>query len=82
MTQQPFSTALDASRSGIIGYSMINQTTHNLSRNTKMMDSEANQSRRHVERLLLRLDFNGGLSKPRQGRGAKDTDILAEGGLA
>lgn len=57
---------------------MINQTTHNLSRTARgIIDSENEQSRRHVERLLLRLDFNGELSKPRKGKG---TDILA--GLA
>ncbi|KDR85484.1 hypothetical protein GALMADRAFT_234383 [Galerina marginata CBS 339.88] len=81
ISQQPFSTAVDASKSGIIGASMMNQTTHNLSR-TKMIDGETDQSRRHVERLLLRLDFNGELSRPRKGRTGKGTDILAEGGLA
>ncbi|KAF8913147.1 gamma-tubulin ring complex protein [Gymnopilus junonius] len=81
MSQQPFSTTVDASKSGIIGVSMMNQTTHNISR-TKIIDGESSQSWRHVERLLLRLDFNGGLSKPRTGRKKKDTDILAEGGLA
>lgn len=77
MSQQPFTNAVDASKSGILGASMINQTTHNLSR--KMVDRETDQSRRHVERLLLRLDFNGELSKPRKSRVG---DILAEGGLA
>lgn len=79
MSQQPFSTTADASKSAFMGASMMNQTTHNLSRTARgIIDSEREQSRRHVERLLLRLDFNGELSKPRKGKGG--TDILA--GLA
>ncbi|KAH9913330.1 gamma-tubulin ring complex protein [Epithele typhae] len=43
--------------------------------------------RRHVERLLLRLDFNGQFSKPRarkrgQGTVGGEEDILKQGGLA
>ena len=44
--------------------------------------------RRHVERLLLRLDFNGQFSKPRVRRhtqenvGARGEDIVKQGGLA
>ncbi len=45
--------------------------------------------RRHVERLLLRLDFNGLFSKPRARRrgmqgaaGTGEEDILKQGGLA
>lgn len=72
MSQQPFSTTMDASKSGF----MMNQTTQSFSRTTRGIDGEKDNSRRHVERLLLRLDFNGELSKPRKG-----TDILAEGGL-
>ena len=79
MAQQPFATAGDASKSAFIGASMVNQTTANvnLSR-TRMLDGDTEHSRRHVERLLLRLDFNGGLSRPRR---KEATDILAEGGL-
>jgi hypothetical protein len=33
------------------------------------IDKNTDDSRRHVERLLLRLDFNGGLSKPRRVEG-------------
>lgn len=53
---------------------MINHTTHNISRIAKCLDGEMEQSRRHVERLLLRLDFNGELSKLRK---KTDGDILA-----
>jgi len=62
ISQQPFSTGLDASKSLFVGASLANRSAAvNLSRVDKNMDD----SRRHVERLLLRLDFNGGLSKPR-----------------
>ena len=78
MSQQPFSTTMDASKSTFMGTSMMmNQTTQNFSRTTRGIDGERDNSRRHVERLLLRLDFNGELSKPRK----KQSDILAEGGL-
>lgn len=54
---------------------MVNQTTHNISRTAKGIEGEIEQSRRHVERLLLRLDFNGELSRLRK---KKDGDILTE----
>ena len=69
---------MDASKSAFMGASVMNQTTPNLSRTAKGIDDERDKSRRHVERLLLRLDFNGELLKPRR----EQTDILAEGGLA
>ena len=72
MSQQPFSTTMDASKS-YLGTSVMNQTTQNFSRTARGIESERDNSRRHVERLLLRLDFNGELSKPR-----KTTDILAD----
>jgi hypothetical protein len=39
--------------------------------------------RRHIERLLLRLDFNGGFSKAKlqKDRPADEEDILKQGGL-
>ena len=64
---------MDASKSVYLGASVMNQTTQNLSRTARGIDSERDNSRRHVERLLLRLDFNGELSKPR-----KSADILAD----
>ncbi|KAF4622868.1 hypothetical protein D9613_002252 [Agrocybe pediades] len=76
---QPLSTTVDASKSGMLGTSMMNQTTNNFSKTARVLDGEVDQSRRHVERLLLRLDFNGELSKQRKSR---TMDILAEGGLA
>jgi gamma-tubulin complex component 4 len=65
---------MDSSRSVFIGASAANHSA-NLSRAIKGLDKHLEDSRRHVERLLLRLDFNGGLSKPR----SDSTDIL--GGL-
>ncbi|PPQ99559.1 hypothetical protein CVT24_005345 [Panaeolus cyanescens] len=79
---QPFSGTVDASKSGIIGLSMMNQTTQNISKTARGIEKDTDHSRRHVERLLLRLDFNGELSKPRKSRiGGETTSILAEGGL-
>jgi len=67
---------LDGSKSAFLGgVSMMNKTTQNISRTAKGLDGEIEQSRRHVERLLLRLDFNGELSKPRK---KIDGDILAD----
>jgi len=83
MSQQPFAATVDASKSGFLGgVSIINQTTQNFSRTARGLDGELDHSRRHVERLLLRLDFNGELSKPRKNKGRGGGDILAEGGLA
>jgi len=40
------------------------------------------EARRHVERLLLRLDFNGGFSTPKTAPICEgDAEILAEGGI-
>lgn len=58
--------------------SLANYTTFNISRGAKGLDGGVGEVRRHVERLLLRLDFNSGFSKRRE----KEGDILAEGGLA
>jgi len=49
-------------------------------RRTRDIDTEM---RRHIERLLLRLDFNGAVSKWRSVTAQKTTeDILPQGGLA
>lgn len=58
---------------------------HTFIRPRKGKRSEGDEEvRRHVERLLLRLDFNGEFSKQRIGRNAKTKggeDILKQGGL-
>ncbi|KAF8216076.1 Spc98 family-domain-containing protein [Mycena galopus ATCC 62051] len=76
-SQQAFTaTGTDASKSVLMNASLANHTTFNASKAVKGVDGV----RRHVERLLLRLDFNGAFSKGR--RRKRDTGILAEGGLA
>ncbi|KAJ7597470.1 Spc98 family-domain-containing protein [Mycena floridula] len=61
------------SKSGVMNASMANYTTFNLSKVSKGLDGAA--VRRHIERLLLRLDFNGRFSKPSWRR--EDVNILA-----
>ncbi|KAJ7631071.1 gamma-tubulin ring complex protein [Roridomyces roridus] len=61
-SQQPF-TAADASKSVLVNASVANHTT---------VVKGTDGVRRHVERLLLRLDFNGAFSKPRRKRGILD----------
>lgn len=49
----------------------------------KNMGSAEAEAQRHVERLLLRLDFNGEFSTPKTAAGCEgDEEILVEGGLA
>ncbi|TRM66054.1 Non-catalytic module family EXPN protein [Schizophyllum amplum] len=88
--QQPLTSAsTDASRSRMnataattfISAANYSATHHSISKTMKALDGGAGDVRRHVERLLLRLDFNGGFSAAKIRRAAR-TDILAEGGLA
>ncbi|TCD62862.1 hypothetical protein EIP91_006343 [Steccherinum ochraceum] len=85
-TQQPFS-ATDASKSMLYNMSSVNASGfHTFIRTKKGKRLEGDEEvRRHVERLLLRLDFNGEFSKQRIGRNSKgrgeDEDILVQGGL-
>lgn len=65
ISQQPFTNGHDTTKSLYV--SMANRSAVNMSRIDKNMED----SRRHVERLLLRLDFNGGLSKPRNNGSAE-----------
>ncbi|KAK7064110.1 spindle pole body component [Favolaschia claudopus] len=74
-SQQAFTTT-DASKSVLMNASLANHTTFNASKVGKGDDGV----RRHVERLLLRLDFNVAFSKGR--RRKRNVGILAEGGLA
>ncbi|KAJ7808259.1 gamma-tubulin ring complex protein [Mycena olivaceomarginata] len=78
-SQQAFTaTGTDVSKSVLINASLANHTTFNASKAVKGVDGV----RRHVERLLLRLDFNGAFSKGRRRARKRETGILAEGGLA
>ncbi|KAJ7103380.1 gamma-tubulin ring complex protein [Mycena belliarum] len=78
-SQQPFTaTSTDASKSVIMNASFANHTTFNAAKGIKGMDGV----RRHVERLLLRLDFNGAFSKGLGRKRSTNAGVLAEGGLA
>jgi len=86
-TQQPFTAATDASKSILYSVSIANTTgMHTFIRPKRGGRLEGDEEvRRHVERLLLRLDFNGGFSTPkiRLNVGSNDApeEILKQGGL-
>jgi len=85
-TQQPFSAATDASKSILYNVSMANSSTfHPLLRPKRGRRLEGDEEvRRHVERLLLRLDFNGGFSTPKLSLNVGSNvgeEILKQGGL-
>ncbi|TFK56723.1 gamma-tubulin ring complex protein [Heliocybe sulcata] len=89
-SQQPFTVAGDASKSILMNKSVANttvfQSTFIRAKAKGGADSDGDV-RRHVERLLLRLDFNGGFSAPKTGQrvGTAVNDgeeILKQGGLA
>lgn len=79
-SQKPFSVGVDTSKSILMNASIASQTlAQGPPKNVANAEAEA---RRHIERLLLRLDFNGGFSTPktvpiREG----DEEILVEGGI-
>ncbi|KAK7465424.1 hypothetical protein VKT23_005402 [Stygiomarasmius scandens] len=77
--QQPFSSA-DASKSMHMNATLANHTTFNMSKMAKAIDGDKADVRRHVERLMLRLDFNGGFSKFKWGS-TSENNILAQGGV-
>ncbi|KAF5352713.1 hypothetical protein D9756_005936 [Leucocoprinus leucothites] len=79
-SQQPFSAGVDASKSILINASIANQS---LAQGTlKNIGSAEAEARRHIERLLLRLDFNGEFSTPKAAPMREgDEEILAEGGI-
>ena len=73
-SQQAYTGRADASKSGF-----LNSTIHNVSmyapgtrtREGRRSD-KIGEMRRHIERLLLRLDFNEGFSRPRGGKAGED----------
>jgi len=85
-TQQPFSAATDASKSMVYNMTTVNSTGfHTMIRPKRGKRLEGDEEvRRHVERLLLRLDFNGEFSTRRSRRKnqlGESENILVEGGL-
>ncbi|KAK1233671.1 hypothetical protein PQX77_003166 [Marasmius sp. AFHP31] len=80
--QQPF-TSTDASKSIHMNATIANHTTFNISRVGKAVDGDRIDVRRHVERLLLRLDFNNSFTKFKwkQTTLKAEEDILAQGGV-
>ncbi|KAH9937370.1 gamma-tubulin ring complex protein [Fomitopsis serialis] len=86
-TQQPLSAVTDASKSMTQNASMANASSFRTflrpKRGKRLAGDE--EVRRHVERLLLRLDFNGGFSKPTRNvriPASETEEILKQGGLA
>lgn len=81
-SQQPFTAATDASKSIVMNASLANYTLSSFHRGKggKGVDGTG-EVRRHVERLLLRLDFNGVFSRAKKTSEDEDVDILKEGGL-
>jgi hypothetical protein len=76
ISHQPFSSGADASKSILINASH-GHNTFNISKGGKGVDGGIGEVRRHVERLLLKLDFNGGFSKSL----GKKTNLSILGGL-
>lgn len=56
-------------------------SNYSVAKTGKATDAGLGDVRRHIERLLLRLDFNGGFSNARK-RDKMEANILAQGGLA
>jgi gamma-tubulin complex component 4 len=89
MSQQPVVAGADASRSVMHNITIADaltgfQTTIIAGKNGKGNDAEGDV-RRHIERLLLRLDFNSAFSKPVPSAGevlGEGANILKAGGLA
>lgn len=82
-SQQPFMATGDASKSILMNASVANastlQRTSIRGKGSKGFEGEG-EVRRHVERLLLRLDFNGAFSKPRAS--ASEQTQYWEGGIS
>ncbi|KAH7930585.1 hypothetical protein BV22DRAFT_1139635 [Leucogyrophana mollusca] len=81
-SQQPFTAAGDASKSILMNASLANASTFQRTlirqKGAKGLEGDG-EVRRHVERLLLRLDFNGAFSKPQIYR--HDDEMLKDVGL-
>ncbi|TFK77392.1 hypothetical protein BDN72DRAFT_830549 [Pluteus cervinus] len=81
-SQQPFTASTDASKSILLNASVANMTAYNVTKAGKGLDGGVADVRRHVERLLLRLDFNGVFSAHVGKVRKQKAQVLIEGGLA
>ncbi|KAH7916487.1 Spc98 family-domain-containing protein [Hygrophoropsis aurantiaca] len=83
-SRQPFTATGDASKSILMNSTFANASTFQRTsirqRAAKGYEGDG-EVRRHVERLLLRLDFNGAFSKPRTYHHRGGDDILTEADL-
>ena len=74
----------DASKSVLLSNTVNTSLFPHLHTSIQMKDGKRFEGdgdvRRHVERLLLRLDFNGEFSKPKMGKEVA-SGILKQGGL-
>ncbi|KAI5121320.1 hypothetical protein M0805_003787 [Coniferiporia weirii] len=82
-TSQPLSIG-DGSKSILMNATAANfsSTLHSSQRMKSKRVERDGETRRHIERLLLRLDFNRMFSRPRVGSAGEGAGILREGGLA
>jgi gamma-tubulin complex component 4 len=86
-SQQPFTPTSDVSKSILFNVSTANASSYHQPfvrrKGVKGLEGDGDV-RRHIERLLLRLDFNEGFSKAKilKSRAVADRDILKDGGLA
>lgn len=85
--RQPLASFTDASKSMTQNASMANASSFHAFVRPKRGKYLAGDEevRRHVERLLLRLDFNGGFSKPTVNvmiPASETEEILKQGGFA
>jgi gamma-tubulin complex component 4 len=77
-SQQPFIATGDVSKSILMNATMANHTIFQRTFVRGKGFEGDGEVRRHVERLLLRLDFNGSFSTPRATHRDRE-DILGEG---
>jgi len=82
-SQASFGGRGDTSRSifmnSTVNISLFGHTT-SIRKDGKLWESES-EARRQIERLLLRLDFNGQFTKQSRGLSGSADNILREGGL-
>lgn len=82
LISQPFTIAGDASMRSFLNVTSITMQSFIRTKGLKgELTNSPEETRRHVERLLLRLDFNGSFSSLRGKKVSNTQDILKEGGL-